>query len=404
MNRHSVFFKLNLLFALAMAATLVAGWMVRGHLHKRDRTELRLKGRLVIREIRRNRRVAPELLRDLGLRRVADPHLLRQMREKMKRLRRGGAPHRVPRMMLLQCRGESCLMLRTPRGPLFLMPQGSWLARNWLPMALLGGTALFLSLIYWLLRRSLLPLKTLEEEIRRYGRGNEFRSAERFGKGEDEISRLARAFYDSAERVKRLGESRRLFLRTILHELNTPVTKGKLLAEISEDPATKRMLHSIFERLSLLLEELAQVERIAAAGEEPVLRPVRIVDLIDQARDRLYLDEAPPYEGENAVILADFSSLAIVFKNLIDNGLKYGRNLRIRLRGDSLEFVSEGDPLPRDPEWYLKPFRRGEKSAEGFGLGLYIVHEILKRQGMELEYRHEEGKNLFIVRPFHFAA
>jgi two-component system OmpR family sensor kinase len=261
---------------------------------------------------------------------------------------------------------------------------------------------MLLAFIYLQLRRSLKPLGRLEADIRRYGEGKALRPRPELTNGNDEIARLARAFYEAEEKLRRLGDSRRLFLRNILHELNTPVTKGKLLAEISEEPRTREMLHSIFGRLTLLLEELARVERLAAATEALPLRPVRIVDLIDQARDRLYREEPIPYEGPDRAILADFASMAIVFKNLIDNGLKYGGDLRIRLRGDSLEFVSRGEALARELDWYLEPFSREESGGEGFGLGLYIVREILRRQGMELGYRHENGTNLFVVAPIRY--
>jgi len=39
------------------------------------------------------------------------------------------------------------------------------------------------------------------------------------------------------------------------------------------------------------------------------------------------------------------------------------------------------------------------KNQNGFGLGLYIVSEIMKIHGFGLEYRHYDGKNIFIVKP-----
>ena len=405
MSRHSVFFKLNLLFLLALAVTLLATGFLLKHLEMKERMELRLKGRLIAQELRRTKRISGESLRALDLRRVTDPQKLRRVSERLKRQqRRGVRHHRRFLLRTIRDREGLLLVLRLGDRTLIFAPRGGWWARNSVPMLIVLGVLATLSLLYWLLRRSLEPLRLLEQEIRRYGEGRKLGERAPYTEGEDEIARLARAFYEAAERVERLGRSRQLFVRNILHELNTPVTKGKLLAEISRDPATGEMLHSIFDRLSLLLEELAQVERFTAAEVKLSLRPVRIVDLIDQARDRLYLEEPIPYEGENARIMADFGSMAIVFKNLIDNGLKYGESLRIRLRGSSLEFVSAGERLRHPLEWYLHPFKKESERSEGFGLGLYIVHEILRRQGMRLEYRHAEGCNIFAVTPLDFAA
>ena len=403
MNRHSVFFKLNLLFLLALAVTLLAAGFLLKHLEMKERMELRLKGRLIAQELRRTRGVSAETLRALELRRITDPRRVERIARRLKR-RSGKSPGRHRRIVLRTLRdgGEALLVLRRGDWTLLFAPAESWWGRYGAPMLILLAVLLTLSLLYWLLRRSLEPLRLLEREIRRYGEGEAPQMRGLSAGGEDEIARLARAFYEAAERVERLGRSRRLFVRNILHELNTPVTKGKLLAEISTDPSTKTMLHSIFDRLSLLLEELAQVERFTASETLLQPKPVRIVDLIDQARDRLYLEEPIPYEGENARISVDFGSMAIVFKNLIDNGLKYGKNLRIRLRNDSLEFISDGERLLHPLEWYLHPFQRESERSEGFGLGLYIVHEILRRHGMRLEYRHEAGHNIFSVTPLDF--
>ena len=402
MNRHSIFFKLNLLFALALAATLGAGFVAWQHLQKQERMELRLKGRLLLQHTRKKGRIDPALLEELGLRSVP---VTQSLAKRLRRPLKGGKPgyrHR-PRLLLLRQGSELHLLLRTREGvSAFVSPAAPW-QRYALPVTLFTGFLLLLAFIYLQLRRSLKPLERLEADIRRYGEGKVLRPRPELTNGNDEIARLARAFYEAEEKLRRLADSRRLFLRNILHELNTPVTKGKLLAEISEEPRTREMLHSIFGRLSLLLEELAQVERITASGERPERRPVRIVDLIDQAKDRLYLEEPIPYEGPDRAILADFASMAIVFKNLIDNGNKYGKGIHLRFREDRLEFVSEGEPLAHGLAWYLKPFSREENRTEGFGLGLYIVHEILSRQGMALSYRHEKGANVFSIGPLDFA-
>ena len=39
-----------------------------------------------------------------------------------------------------------------------------------------------------------------------------------------------------------------------------------------------------------------------------------------------------------------------------------------------------------------------DKSKEGFGLGLYIVHAILKANDYELKYIYENEENIFIIK------
>jgi two-component system OmpR family sensor kinase len=127
-------------------------------------------------------------------------------------------------------------------------------------------------------------------------------------------------------------------------------------------------------------------------------RPVRLIELIDQARDLLYLDQTIPTNIIDEMIEADFATMSIAFKNLIDNGRKYGKHLIIKHTENGVEFVSEGDPLTHPLSYYIEPFSAGDtRSNKGFGLGLYIVNEIAVKHGMKLSYRHQEGKNIFAL-------
>ena len=209
---------------------------------------------------------------------------------------------------------------------------------------------------------------------------------------------MGNAFYASAHQTRRLIQSRQLFVRNIFHELNTPVTKGKILAELVEEPRTQSMLDSIFSRLASLLKELAQMEQITSQDTRLQLRPVRILDLVDQARDLLYLDEPIPVDITEEQMNADFPTMSIAFKNLIDNGRKYGRNLRIVSGKDGIAFISEGVPLAHPLSYYVEPFASGDTHpGEGFGLGLYIVDQIVRKHGMTFQYRYENGMNIFAV-------
>lgn len=287
------------------------------------------------------------------------------------------------------------LSLRSRQWKLLVRTRQSLWARLTLPLSIFGGLLFLLLLIYWFLRRSLLPIRRLQEDILRYGEGR-FPEKERFASGEDEITQVGNAFYASAASAQRLSRSRQLFVRNIFHELNTPVTKGKILAELVDDPRTKTMLDSIFSRLASLLRELAQMEQITSRDTRLKTRPVRVVDLIDEARDLLYLDEPIPTNATTETIEADFAAMSLAFKNLIDNGRKYGNDLFIFVQKDRVEFRSRGEALPRPLASYIEPFSQGDAGRrEGFGLGLYIVHEIAHKHGMALTYRHEDGVNIF---------
>jgi two-component system OmpR family sensor kinase len=58
-----------------------------------------------------------------------------------------------------------------------------------------------------------------------------------------------------------------------------------------------------------------------------------------------------------------------------------------------------GEPLKEELSFYTEPFSQEEKRSHGFGLGLYIVANILEKLGYGFRYRYdkERGENVFEV-------
>lgn len=300
------------------------------------------------------------------------------------------------RARILRYEGHKYLYLKNHDIDLLLRDERGYWERFLIPLLVMLGTIMLLVTMYMLLRKALVPLKMLQQDIEQYGEGALTKYT--FSDKNDEISQVSNAFYRSVSKTQRLSDSRRLFIRNLFHELNTPVTKGKILTEIVEDPKTKSMLDAIFSRLASLLKELAQVEQITSENYVLSRKKIRILDLIDEAKGLLYFEEPIETNVTDQTIVADFSSMSIVFKNLIDNALKYGKNLEILYEENRLSFVSEGEALQGDFATYLEAFSDKKGSdISGFGLGLYIVKEVLNMHGMGLAYSYDEGKNRFTI-------
>ncbi len=401
MRFSSIFVKLNLFFAVALIATIAAGVLTLIHFSKRDQAELLIQSRLLMRQYRATHTKPVDLIREFGLVDVPPRKWQPILRSLKKKRRHARLLHRRFGAARVLSHGGYLYLWMRARDFKMLLRQRQGIGHKMLGAALIFGAMLFLiGGIYLLLRRSLLPIRRLQQDIVRYGAGH-LPEAELFSSREDEIAQVGNAFYASAHRTQRLMQSRQLFVRNIFHELNTPVTKGKILAELVDDPKTQSMLDSIFSRLASLLKELGHMEQVTASDTVLTLRPVRVIELIDQARDLLYLEEPIPGNIAHEQIEADFPTMSIAFKNLIDNGRKYGKNLTILSGKDGIDFVSDGAPLSRPLHAYTTPFSAGDAhQGDGFGLGLYIVDAIAKKHGMTLRYRHESGKNIFtLARP-----
>jgi two-component system OmpR family sensor kinase len=91
--------------------------------------------------------------------------------------------------------------------------------------------------------------------------------------------------------------------------------------------------------------------------------------------------------------------LSLAVKNILDNGIKYSKNKKVLIiaNRNSIEAISEGEPLKNNLEFYTQPFSQEEKRSGGFGLGLYIVQNIVDKLNYKFQYRHEDGKNIFTI-------
>ncbi len=261
-----------------------------------------------------------------------------------------------------------------------------------------------LLLIYILIIVKLRPLKTIASELEKFSKGDLDLSLSIHSS--KELNEVANAINKAAQSLKSIQNSRKLLLRNIMHELKTPITKGRIQAEMIADAKQKQRLIQIFEKLNSLINELAAIEAVNAKIE-PNLENIPLKDLIDEAINIGMFDknEIEIVIDENPIIQADYKLFAIAIKNLIDNGLKYAKDGKVTLllHQDSLQIVNRADPLLHPLDYYLEPFTKDGKRS-GFGLGLYLVDHILKMHHFPFTYHHENGKNIFTIFFPHSAA
>ncbi len=260
-----------------------------------------------------------------------------------------------------------------------------------------GIIMVLLFVIYLLILFKLRPLKRITKELEKFSKGD--LNVDLHVEGFKEVSEVANALQNAADSLKNIQNSRKLLLRNIMHELKTPITKGRIQAEMVEDEKQRQRLVHIFEKLNSLINELAALEAVNSKIK-PNFQKLALKDILDEAI-HIGMFDKKDLDIEivaNPQIQADYKLLSIAIKNLIDNALKHsnGQKVKIAFQSDRIEIVNKGEKLNKDLSFYLEPFSK-EGKRSGFGLGLYIVHNILKLHGFDLEYRYEKGYNLFIV-------
>ncbi len=259
---------------------------------------------------------------------------------------------------------------------------------------------LLLLFMYVMVLRKLYPLKRLHHQIEQFAAGDlDVRIEET---GDDEIGRIARSFDKAIRHIKQLMSSKNLFMRNIMHELKTPITKGRIVIETIDDEMARKVLTNAFERMNELISDLAEVERITMYNFEPTREDATLQAVIERT-ERVLMADREKYEIRivDRPLRTDVKLLALVFKNLMDNGIKYSPDHHVRLQsvGNRIEVRSIGEPLKEDLSYYTEPFSQEEKRSHGFGLGLYIVANILEKLGYGFRYRYdkETGENVFEV-------
>ncbi len=262
-------------------------------------------------------------------------------------------------------------------------------------LALISG---ILTFIYTTLRRKLYPLKVLDKEVQKFANGNLDIQIGTYGN--DEIGKIATTFNKAIQAIKEQMESKNLFMRNMMHELKTPITKGRILAESIDDFEDKELLIRSFERMNEIITELAQVEKLTSKNLKLNPQIVSFDALIEKSKKLLICqEERVVKQYNNFRLTVDPNHFTIVLKNLIDNAIKFSTDQKaiIKATPKKIEILSKGEQMKHPLSYYTEPFSQEEKKNNGFGLGLYIVQSILDIHHNKFSYHYENGYNIFEI-------
>jgi two-component system sensor histidine kinase KdpD len=216
--------------------------------------------------------------------------------------------------------------------------------------------------------------------------------------------------------VRRSDEFKTALLRSVTHDLRTPLTAIKGSISVLRQPGVRVSEHehsellatidSQADRLTRLVSNLLDASRLA--GGRIVLRPQPqdLAEIVARALTHLHREL-----GEHRVVVdldpeldhaaCDEIRIEQVFFNLLDNAARYtppGTILRIRGRrvGSMIEVeVSDDGPgiACSDRQRVFAPFERGTTATDGTGLGLSIARGFVEAHGgrMWLDDRKQPG-------------
>lgn len=264
----------------------------------------------------------------------------------------------------------------------------------------------------WLQGRILKPIALLTRAAQRVTRRQDY-SVRVPQQRPDELGLLSETFNTMLERIeqqstelKRAVQMRDEFLSIASHELKTPLTPLQLqvqsLIRIAErDPSALtaervRQMDRQVHRLARLVDDLLDISRVAVRKLDLHLEEMDLATLVREVV-RQYRDEATrkgchlSLEAPESLIgLGDPARIEQVLVNLLSNAIKYGPGepieVTLELRGGRAHLVIQDRGIGIAEEDLERIFDRYERAVSdrhygGFGLGLWIVKELVTSMG-----------------------
>ena len=229
---------------------------------------------------------------------------------------------------------------------------------------------------------------------------------------------------DVTER-RRLEQLKSDFIQIVSHEFRTPLTSivgfVDMLGNLSEGrledraPAIIERLKENANKMRVLVEELLEVNDIAADGVALLVRPVDLGAVVRRSAEAVYrgsdhtlevtVDPALPQ------VVCDGDRMGRVITNLVANAVKYspdGGAIGVSVYAEGAEAVIgvsddgvgiSAEEIDRLFERFSQADMSSTRAFGGLGLGLFIVDEIVRAHGGSISVDSVPGEgSVFAVR------
>lgn len=253
-----------------------------------------------------------------------------------------------------------------------------------------------IALLYRFMRQTLRPIAQIQENIARFERKEALLPP---NPSDNELEKMSYHFYCSIGDIQALHEQRNLFIRAIMHELKTPLTKARFLTHFLPQEQNKEDFERLFSAMQKELDKLHDFEILNHHAEHVSTRNVNVCEVIEEAISLLLI--APDEVNvtcEATVLEVHQPSLLIVVKNLIDNAHKYRHEGRVevQMKQHTLQVKNSAKGSGALALQLLtKPFTQGEPRSAGIGIGLYLIQRLCEQFQWELRYDYRDNSHIF---------
>jgi two-component system, OmpR family, sensor kinase len=267
--------------------------------------------------------------------------------------------------------------------------------RPWLrPVSLFGAGAVLWFFSGLAARRIAAPLAELARVATELGAGKLGRRVRLPRFGASEITELATAFNEMAQRIEQQLRNQKELIGAVSHELRTPLARLRILLamlqERGENPGITAKIEREIGEMDALVGELLAGARVDAGALSK--RRLDLSDLVAECLERAGLSNTTmQVDAGAAVVSVDATLVSRAVTVLLDNAVKHGGavlRVHVEAAGSAVRISVEDDGPgfdQADLSRLFDPFVRGRGVAPeqggGVGLGLYLVRRIAEAHG-----------------------
>jgi PAS domain S-box-containing protein len=227
--------------------------------------------------------------------------------------------------------------------------------------------------------------------------------------------------------IEQLNEERELretFVGTLTHDMRTPLTAVKMLADLIDRKFTDHdFVHKASQKISThvmrldrMIRDLLDANRIKVGEGIPLYLGKHQMDqVLESAISELSIIYGPRFKYELVPITGiwDSSGIQRILENLLGNAVKYGRvnsPITVRLKqiekSVEIEVHNEGDPISlEDQKTLFKQYKRTNSAnsgiQKGWGIGLSLVKGVAEAHGGSVRVSSSDsaGTSFFVKVP-----
>ena len=241
--------------------------------------------------------------------------------------------------------------------------------------------------------------------------------------GNDEITTLSEVYNDLMDQVTHSQQKKDEFIGIASHELKTPLTSIKaylqVLDTIESKQPNKQYIQKVLDnvnKLQQLINDLLDVSKIQSGQLHLNISEFEIDTLVDEtiaAFQIVSTNHKIIRTGNHIgqVVSADKQRIEQVIINLLSNAVKYSpdsNEVIVSTKKNDSEFIIKvkdygiGIAKEEQPRVFDRFYRTKKMSVliSGFGLGLYICKDIIKRHHGKIWIESEgEGTSFYFSLP-----